>query len=114
MFKFNLPETWDASIHFPLAREDRNLRCAYIRYAASIHFPLAREDAVPDNGLAFPGASIHFPLAREDFISTAPTSSYLSLQSTSLLRGKTEISDGVYIAIVLQSTSLLRGTTKRM
>ena len=36
----------DASIHFPLAREDTKDLCAVSMNRASIHFPLAREDVV--------------------------------------------------------------------
>ena len=79
-----------ASIHFPLARDDRSApSLAHLRDRfnplpscegrpvserngfcvgdASIHFPLAREDGNP--GTDYDGgriASIHFPLARED------------------------------------------------
>ena len=101
-----------ASIHFPLAREDkcteafgrtggrfnplpscegRPFQLSYDMFFnhASIHFPLARED----NSMTFYdlilGASIHFPLAREDNIQANKKLFSTVLQSTSLLRGKT-------------------------
>ena len=79
----------DASIHFPLAREDSGgrIRCVYCILlqstsllrgktiipidfltvkGASIHFPLAREDELSAVNSSLENASIHFPLARED------------------------------------------------
>ena len=81
----------DASIHFPLAREDvivqansdkikrfnplpscegRLDECSnkMSNWLASIHFPLAREDEQVKNITeTIQDASIHFPLAREDY-----------------------------------------------
>ena len=101
-----------ASIHFPLAREDRNYRghelawnsfnplpscegrlwgfCWCILQAhASIHFPLAREDMLRILASMPWDASIHFPLAREDMLTIFFSDDVFMLQSTSLLRGKT-------------------------
>ena len=57
---------YDASIHFPLAREDPCERTIERRIHASIHFPLAREDTLHPSVRRLLRASIHFPLARED------------------------------------------------
>ena len=79
-----------ASIHFPLAREDtRRQRKLQIPQIASIHFPLAREDPLCICIHSRLNASIHFPLAREDFMMFAIIVPAVMLQSTSLLRGKT-------------------------
>ena len=56
---------------------------------ASIHFPLAREDKMKAPVCTGKYASIHFPLAREDVVGTSAKFDALMLQSTSLLRGKT-------------------------
>ena len=56
----------DASIHFPLAREDSTSHIETSLRIASIHFPLAREDTLIRHGRQILIASIHFPLARED------------------------------------------------
>ena len=85
----------DASIHFPLAREDELNVIMTELYDASIHFPLAREDTeappilpVTSSFNPLPScegrqnhavyddvrndASIHFPLAREDMVVRSP------------------------------------------
>ena len=62
---------------------------------ASIHFPLAREDIDRQTELFMTVASIHFPLAREDGVSQFTFVVSMSLQSTSLLRGKTKYTDPV-------------------
>ena len=56
----------NASIHFPLAREDHHLCAVPGLPDASIHFPLAREDLTAEGEDYKFKASIHFPLARED------------------------------------------------
>mgnify|MGYP005814210239 CR=1 FL=1 len=78
---------------------------------ASIHFPLAREDKELQQWRWKKDASIHFPLAREDDNKQSCFYNISVLQSTSLLRGKTRY--GIYRTYVgrLQSTSLLRGKT---
>ena len=80
---------------------------------ASIHFPLAREDAAQKwktGGTHC--ASIHFPLAREDLSPLDEINKISTLQSTSLLRGKTcTAALAARVALMLQSTSLLRGKT---
>ena len=106
-----------------------------IIFYASIHFPLAREDRPVLPVQRPPGfASIHFPLAREDhklqllFIrqlrfnplpscegrqsSVSRKIENFLLQSTSLLRGKTAAKRfSPRASAPLQSTSLLRGKT---
>ena len=59
---------------------------------ASIHFPLAREDAWASCCSDTASASIHFPLAREDKLYLLTFLPLKVLQSTSLLRGKTNSS----------------------
>ena len=108
----------NASIHFPLAREDWNAVPRATGRCASIHFPLAREDITyqTENGRRYVlqstsllrgktmwgevthapyGASIHFPLAREDDWPGFGNDEYAPLQSTSLLRGKTFFGAGL-------------------
>ena len=100
-----------ASIHFPLAREDPNALSKPPQVHASIHFPLAREDRCNNHLRIHSNASIHFPLAREDSFVAFYTEILEMLQSTSLLRGKTESVHLRISAVRLQSTSLLRGKT---
>ena len=64
--------------------DQKDYFCEY----ASIHFPLAREDGQGDSLRVVYDASIHFPLAREDFRGH-DMKGIITLQSTSLLRGKT-------------------------
>ena len=104
-----------ASIHFPLAREDRICKNEKIAENASIHFPLAREDLFFRRVvICYINASIHFPLAREDSRICFMRYPICTLQSTSLLRGKTWISSAIAMLQLLQSTSLLRGKTRRI
>ena len=90
-----MTEKQEASIHFPLAREDNNRLGTSYSSIASIHFPLAREDW-RSPFLYFKGnyASIHFPLAREDRKELPLQQIRGMLQSTSLLRGKTNVGRG--------------------
>ena len=69
------------------------VRCLFDFSDASIHFPLAREDARPQPRFRTDDASIHFPLAREDIANIYIAGDWSMLQSTSLLRGKTNYTD---------------------
>ena len=104
-----------ASIHFPLAREDtRDVPFIVQPTEASIHSPLARED---EKHLISPRDFERFnPLPSCEGRQVHRSSRRWSrlLQSTSLLRGKTEkASITLSPYILLQSTSLLRGKTLR-
>ena len=102
----------DASIHFPLAREDGKENAIRRPDNASIHFPLAREDEKASKTLASFDASIHFPLAREDVL---PSRCYLLYQCFNPLpscEGRRLYFTPWFQSYMLQSTSLLRGKTE--
>ena len=104
----------NASIHFPLAREDNDMALRALMLKSFNPLPSCEgRPAIHRNGHGNQfQASIHFPLAREDEAFSIQFSDVATLQSTSLLRGKTRRGWPLYILIdALQSTSLLRGKT---
>ena len=126
--------SFQASIHFPLAREDSEAAPPGIepntlqstsllrgktpfagsvtcRRYASIHFPLAREDVFPARCSRYPNASIHFPLAREDEIDMGSLSRLSSFNPLPSCEGRLILPLLSLSVIMLQSTSLLRGKT---
>ena len=134
---YTFPDLWQpshASIHFPLAREDLRNACSIFtagcfnplpscegrlsrRYTHDGRFcfnplPSCEGRLIPFVEYDFSSdASIHFPLAWEDSRTDDNPALFVSLQSTSLLRGKTIWLSPLRILEVLQSTSLLRGKT---
>ena len=101
-----------ASIHFPLAREDTSLTFVITESAASIHFPLAREDNVSLANTSITSSFNPLPSCEGRQIAKQLADLQKTLQSTSLLRGKTCCRHPFVQNRMLQSTSLLRGKTK--
>ena len=99
------------SIHFPHPREDDIHRKVHRTGRTSIHFPHPREDSdthIPRMNLLY-----FNPLPSSEGRQTRSSGSVsgCSLQSTSLIRGKTPQCYKVYMVSKLQSTSLIRGKT---
>ena len=101
------------SIHFPHPREDQAESYSEIMHmSTSIHFPHPREDC---HTSSFPPGPGHFnPLPSSEGRRYQKTRSCWkkSLQSTSLIRGKTKDGERGRNAEELQSTSLIRGKTR--
>ena len=100
-----------ASIHFPLAREDMTVKELYPVRDASIHFPLAREDLIAVFASVVLNASIHFPLAREDGYGLFGSSGTARFNPLPSCEGRHRVEQSQPLIAMLQSTSLLRGKT---
>ena len=124
----------NASIHFPLAREDFAYIVIITIINASIHFPLAREDCNPAKHQYHKHRFNPLPSCEGRLSEDKTYMQTIPLQSTSLLRGKTlcpghfRMPEGCFNPLPscegrqillptghnsckLQSTSLLRGKT---
>ena len=84
---------YDPSIHFPHPREDTFSPYPWGLGNPSIHFPHPREDKGDSVTTDILCPSIHFPHPREDLYANVDTGVVRILQSTSLIRGKTRLSE---------------------
>ncbi len=103
-----------ASIHFPLAREDpRDVPFIVQPTEASIHFLLRGKTKNTSFLPEILNASIHFPLAREDPRVEQILTSIGRFNPLPSCEGRRSRSISQLEAFSLQSTSLLRGKTKQ-
>ncbi len=107
-----LSNRYPASIHFPLAREDSWFCLFWFADNASIHFPLAREDRTVVPFIPVWSCFNPLPSCEGRLLAIIMPPFRNTLQSTSLLRGKTDSSSVYSSLVMLQSTSLLRGKTQ--